>query len=315
MRVFRRAYQKLGLNGRIIITDIDPLAPAVQLADRFILTPRIDTPNYISTLVEICRREQITAVFPLHDHDIPVLARHRAALEETGAKLAVVSAQAAALATDKWKTTEFFHSIGLVTPATWLSGDPTLDCAVYPLFIKPRCGSAGANSFKVADSQELAFFQKFVTNALVQEYLPGPEITNDVVCDIHGEILAVVQRQRIEARSGEVAKAVTVCYPDITDACVRIAKALPAVGPITVQCILKNNAPFFTEINARFGGGLPLGIAAGADSPYWLLARLAGLPMDIPPLGTYAQGLYMTRYDDSFFLTQGEHERLGHHYI
>ena len=75
--------------------------------------------------------------------------------------------------------------------------------------------------------------------------------------------------------------------------------------------MLKDGSPHFTEINARFGGGLPLGIAAGADSPRWLLARLAGLSVDIPPLGTYAQGLYMTRYDDSFFLTQDEHERLG----
>lgn len=313
VRAFRRAYQALGLDGRIVVTDIDPLAPTAQLADRFCLVPRINTPDYIPTLVEICRRERIAAVFPLHDHDIPVLAQHRIALEEADARLAMVSAKAAALTTDKWKTVEFFHAVGLAVPTTWLPDDPALDRAAYPLFIKPRCGSAGAGNFRIAGPRELAFFREFVANALVQEYLPGPEITSDVVCDLRGEVLTVVQRRRIEARSGEVAKAVTVCHPEITDACVRIAKALPAVGPITVQCMLKNDVPHFTEINARFGGGLPLGIAAGADSPRWLLARLAGLSVDIPPLGTYAQGLYMTRYDDSFFLTRDEHERLGRH--
>ena len=315
VRAFRRAYRELGLDGRIVITDIDPLAPTAQIADQFFLAPRIDAPDYIPTLVEICRRERIAAVFPLHDHDIPVLAQHRSILEETGTRLAVVSAEAATLITDKWKTVKFFHSIGLATPATWLPNDSALDRAAYPLFIKPRCGSAGADSFKIVGPRELDFFREFVANALVQEHLSGPEITNDVICDLRGEILTIVQRRRIEARSGEVAKAITVYHPEITDACVRIAKALPAVGPITVQCMLKNDVPHFTEINARFGGGLPLGIAAGADSPRWLLARIAGLAVDIPPLGTYVQGLRMTRYDDSLFLTKEEHETLGRHHL
>lgn len=313
VRAFRRAYQALGLDGRIVVTDIDPLAPTAQLADRFCLVPRINTPDYIPTLVEICRRERIAAVFPLHDHDIPVLAQHRVALEGASARVAVVPAEAARLVTDKWKTIGFFRDLGLLTPASWLADDPALDCVTYPLFIKPRCGSAGVGNFKLTSPRDLAFFREVVENALIQEFLPGPEITCDVICDLNSKLLAVVQRQRIETRAGEVAKAVTVYHPQIADACVRISQALPAIGPITVQCMLKDGSPNFTEINARFGGGLPLGIAAGADSPRWLLARLAGLSVDIPPLGTYAQGLYMTRYDDSFFLTQNEHERLGRH--
>ena len=313
LRAFRRAYQALDLEGRIVVTDIDPLAPVMQLAERCYVVPRIGASDYIPVLTEICRREQIRAIFPLNDYDIPVLAQHRSSLEQTGARVGVVSAEAAALTTDKWRTIGFFRRIGLATPATWLPDDAALDRATYPLFIKPRCGSAAASTFKVAGPRELAFFRGFVPDALVQEYLPGPEITNDVVCDLQGEVLAVVQRQRIETRSGEVAKAVTVHIPEIADACVRIAQALPAVGPITVQCMLKDGKPHFTEINARFGGGLPLGIAAGADSPAWLLARLAGLSVDIPALGTYKRGLYMTRYDDSFFLAQEEHERLGCH--
>ena len=112
-------------------------------------------------------------------------------------------------------------------------------------------------------------------------------------------------------RSGEVAKGVTVYDPAIADACVRIAHALPALGPITVQCMFKDGVPHFTEINARFGGGVPLGVAAGVDAPRWLLARAAGLPIDIPALGSYQAGLYMTRFDDSFFLSEADREQLA----
>lgn len=315
LRAFRNAYRALGLEGRIVVTDIDPLAPAAQVADRLCLVPRIGSPEYIPTLAEICRRERIAAMFPLHDLDIPALAHQRTSLQETGARVAVVPAEAAALVTDKWNTIGFFRRLGLPTPASWLADDPALEHAGYPLYLKPRCGSAGIGACRVTGQRELDFYRETVSDALVQEYLPGPEITCDVICDLDGEPLAVVQRQRIETRAGEVAKAMTVYDTKIADACTRIARALPAVGPVTVQCILKDGTPYFTEINARFGGGVPLGIAAGVDSPRWLLARLAGLPVDIPTLGTYVRGMYMTRYDDSFFLTHAEYEALGHSHL
>ena len=123
-----------------------------------------------------------------------------------------------------------------------------------------------------------------------------------MTCSLSGEVLAGVSRQRIEVRWGEVAKGVTVHDPAIVEDCVRVAQALEAIGPITVQCMLKDSEPYFTEINARFGGGLPLGIAAGVDSPALYLAEAAGLPLDIPPLGISQTGLYLTRFDDSFFV-------------
>jgi carbamoyl-phosphate synthase large subunit len=68
--------------------------------------------------------------------------------------------------------------------------------------------------------------------------------------------------------------------------------------------MLRGGEPFYTEINARFGGGCPLGIAAGANSPKWYLAEAAGLLVKIPALGSYRQDLYMTRFDDSFFVRE-----------
>jgi carbamoyl-phosphate synthase large subunit len=154
-----------------------------------------------------------------------------------------------------------------------------------------------------------------VPNAVIQEFLPGPEITNDLVCDLNSDVLAVVSRRRIEVRAGEVAKGITVRDPRVIEACVSIARALPAVGPITAQCIVKDGLPYFTEINARFGGGVSLGIASGADSPRWLLARLAGIDVKIPSLGSYLTGRYMTRFDDSFFVSQAEYEQMASHHI
>jgi carbamoyl-phosphate synthase large subunit len=309
LRAFRQAYSALNLPGKIVITDIDPLAPTLSVADRFYMAPRFTASDYIPALLEICRREAVLLLFPLIDPDISLLAAQKEAFAAVGAQVVVVDAAAAAVTADKWETTRFFRELGLATPQSWLPETFDPAAAGYPLFIKPRQGSAAKHTFRVNNQRELDFFLDYVPDPIIQECLPGPEITNDVVCDLDGKLLAVVSRQRIEVRWGEVAKGVTIHDPAILEGCARIAAALPAVGPITVQCMMKEGVPHFTEINARLGGGVPLGIAAGVDTPRWLLAQAAGLSVEIPPLGAYQTGLYLTRFDDSFFITEDVREQ------
>jgi carbamoyl-phosphate synthase large subunit len=315
LRAFRQAYASTGIAGNIIGTDIDALAPALQLVDRPYIVPRFSTPEYVPALAEICRREGVSLIFPLIDPDIPILAQQRATLEATGARVAAVGLDAARVTADKWLTVEFFRGLGLATGRAWLPGELDPDRAEYPLFIKPRAGSAAQHTFKVRNRTELAFFAEYVPDAIIQEYLPGPEITSDVVCDPDGTVLGVVSRRRIEVRWGEVAKGVTVYDPIIAAACTRIAAALPATGPITVQCMLKDGVPHFTEINARFGGGAPLGFAAGFDAPAWLLRCAAGQPVEPPVPGSYQIGLSLTRFDDAFFLMESQREQMARHHL
>jgi carbamoyl-phosphate synthase large subunit len=77
--------------------------------------------------------------------------------------------------------------------------------------------------------------------------------------------------------------------------------------------MMNNQVPVFIEVNARVGGGVPLGIAAGADWPRWLLARAAGIPVEIPALGSYRRNLYVSRFDDSHFITEAECEQMASH--
>ena len=304
VRAFRQAFENLQLPGKTIAVDVNPLAPALQIADRPIIVPRLTSPDYIPTLIQICQSEQVDLIIPLIDPDLLMLARCREAIESVGTKVALVSSEAVTITNDKWLTTQFFRQLGFATPNSWLPGQLDPMSATYPLFIKPRHGSGSDHTFKVRNERELLFFSDYVPDPIIQEYLSGPEITNDIICDLEGVVLAVTSRQRIEVRQGEVSKGFTMYNPVITESCVQIARALPAIGPITVQCMMKNDMPHFTEINARFGGGVPLGIAAGVDSPRLLLARIAGLQIEIPPLDAYQVGLHMTRFDDSFFLPE-----------
>jgi carbamoyl-phosphate synthase large subunit len=55
-----------------------------------------------------------------------------------------------------------------------------------------------------------------------------------------------------------------------------------------------------SEINARFGGGFPLALAAGGNYPALLLDMAAGRDV-ASRLGQWDAGLYMTRYHVEHF--------------
>lgn len=310
MRAFKRAYASTCLTGQLIGLDINPLAPALREVDLPYIVPRLTAADYIPTLINICQKHQVDLIFPLIDYDMPVLARHRAEIEATGARLNVVSEAAVEIAADKWQTTQFFQNNQVPTPRSWLPEQIDAAAVEFPLFIKPRRGSASQHTFKVSNQRELAFFRDYIKEPIIQEYLPGPEITNDVISDLNGKVLAVVSRQRVEVRSGEVNKGVTIFDPQITALCERVAMALPACGPITVQCMMRDGRPFFTEINARLGGGIPLGIAAGVNSPELLLRSAAGEAVSPLLPGDYEQGLYLSRFDDSFFISESQRQEM-----
>ena len=307
VRGFRAAYRGLGLAGRIVATDIDELAPAFQVVDTPIRVPRIKDPRYLPKIIEICETQDISLVLPLIDPEIPVLSRHKVAIEQTGAKLGVVDLAATEISQDKWLAFEFFRRIGLPTPKSWLPDNLPSEIE-FPIFAKPRTGSAAENTFPIRNQRELEFFRDYVPNPIFQEFLPGPEITSDIVCGLDGRVLSVISRERIAVRGGEAIKAVTIHDERIRDACHEIAKELPAVGPITAQCMMKDGVPHFIEINARLGGGIPLAIAAGVDVPALLLADAANLTTEIAT--EYQAGLYMTRCDESFFVTEKLGEQL-----
>lgn len=312
MEAFKKAYNTLGLNGKIVGTDINPIAPALHAIDCPYIVPRNTSPDYIDTLVNLCKIENIDLIFPLIDPDIPLLSQSRDIIEKTEAKVVVIPHSSSMITTDKWQTYQFFRAIDILTPMSWLPDNIPNDIE-FPLFIKPRFGSASQNTFKVRNQEELAFFSNYVPQPIVQEYLDGPEITNDVLSDFDETVLSVVSRQRIEVRGGEVVKGVTIHNPAILESCVNIAQSLSSIGPITIQCMLKNGQAYFTEINARFGGGLPLAITSGINIPAIILAKQAGMDVDTPPIGTYKTGLYVSRFDNAYFIEQDDSDAMASH--
>jgi carbamoyl-phosphate synthase large subunit len=314
VRAFRQACKDLNVHGEVVAVDCSELAPALYAASKSYIVPRLKDPDYVPALLRVCKQHQIDAIFPLIDHDIPILSSNRAAFESMGAKVAVVNPDKVAIVRDKYKTADFFRGLGLRTPESWGAHNFPKGLK-FPVFIKPLDGSSSKYTFKVENQSQLDFFLTYVPDPIVQEFVDGPEITIDVLNNLDAQFVAAVARKRIEVRSGEVLKGVTLFDERIHRDCKKIAEALSAPGPITVQCMMRGDLPYYTEINARFGGGAPLGIAAGVNYPSIIVSELCKLRFETPLPGQYETGLCVSRFDDAVFISEQERAEMASRHI
>lgn len=297
-KIFKKELNKIG--GKVIVTDNSPLAPALYEADGYYLTPKIDAPNYIDTLLEICHKENINVIIPLLEKGFIILDQARDIFEKEGIKVLLSSKKVFSLCKDKYLLYNYFEYNKIPTPQTFLP-DELKESFSFPLFIKPRYGQGSQDTFIIKDYKELEFFVEYVSDPIVQEYVKGTEYTIDTLSDLEGNLLSAVPRKRIEVRAGEVSKAVTIKDDRLIHWAKKIIESLGIIGPANLQAIVTLEGDIkFIEINPRFGGGVPLSYQAGVNYPL-LIARMINGEKIKPFIGQFEDGLVMTRYDTPLF--------------
>lgn len=305
LQAFRAAAERLGIDLRLIGTDTSATAPALNCTDVPTLVPPIADPDYIPTLLRLVREHRVSALLPTIDTDLPVLSRHRAEFEQAGCLPLVASPDVIDICRDKLRTCEFFHNNDIDSPATYTAEQiRALPERHFPYFIKPRYGSASQFVHRLENERDLEYHLERTPEPIVQEFVSGLEYTLDVYVGLSGTPRCVVPRARWQVRTGEVTKGVVVKDRKIMEAGRAVVSALGTSvrGLVTLQCIVTDDHRVrFIEINPRFGGGAPLGIAAGADYPAWLMQELLGRQPQVEFDG-FRHGLLMLRYDWSCFV-------------
>jgi len=299
VRAFQRALRTTG-GGSVVVTDVNPLSPAVYVSDRSHPVPLSTDPDYLAAVQAICRAERIGLIVPTIDDELTLFARHAADFAAEGIRVAVSPAETTSICNDKYTTSRALAAEGIAAAETYLPGELPADLPC-PLFIKPRYGRGGVGAFPVRSPRELEFFLDYVADPVVQTYLDGPEFTIDMLCDFGGEPLSVVPRERVVIRAGVVDRGRTVRHPRLIDLGLRCARALRFVGAVNIQCRLVDDRPVVFEINPRFSGGIPLTIAAGADFPHMLVELARGRRV-ASAIGRFQEDLWMSSYETSVFV-------------
>ena len=294
--------ENLSEGDKIVATDMQLTAPALQAADVKIQVPAVYDSEYVNITLRICEEQKIDALFSLNDLELPILAENKERFEAIGVKVVVSDPKVIDIAFDKYKTAQWVESLGLTAPKTYVRLE---DCKKalaageidFPLFMKPRWGSGSIGLESIADMEELDIYYGLLMKKIkktilatasvgdeyimIQEKLTGSEFGLDIMNDLDGKNIGVSVKQKLAMRAGETDKAVTVDLPEVREMGRKIGEALGHIGNLDVDIMQRADGAYCVlELNPRFGGGFPFSYEAGVNFPKALIQMIKGESFD-----------------------------------
>lgn len=290
--------ENLSEGDKVVATDMQLSAPALQVADVKLQVPAVYDPEYVNITLDICKEQQIDVLLSLNDLELPILAENKARFEELGVKVIVSDPQVIDIAFDKYKTAQWVESLGLVAPKTYVRLDDVKKALAagdieFPLFMKPRWGSGSIGLESIADMEELDIYYNLLMKKIkktilatasvgdeyimIQEKLTGNEFGLDIMNDLNGKNVGVSVKQKLAMRAGETDKAVTVDLPEVREMGRKIGEALGHIGNLDVDIMQRADGAYCVlELNPRFGGGFPFSYEAGVNMPKAIIQWVKG---------------------------------------
>lgn len=294
--------ENLSEGDKIMATDMQLSAPALQVADIKVQVPAVYDPQYIDITLDICKKYNIDALMSLNDLELPILAENKARFEALGVKVIISDPKVIDICFDKYLTAQWTESIGLNAPKTYVRlADVKKALAAgeiaFPLFMKPRWGSGSIGLETIDDMEELDIYHNILMKKIkktilatasvgdeyimIQEKLTGKEFGLDVMNDFDGNNVGVSVKQKLAMRAGETDKAITVDLPEVREIGKRIGENLRHVGNLDVDIMQRANGDYCVlELNPRFGGGYPFSYEAGVNFPLAIIKWLKGEKVD-----------------------------------
>ncbi|TDT43474.1 carbamoyl-phosphate synthase large subunit [Halospina denitrificans] len=305
VRFLQRSLADYVGKGAVYTTDMVPeTSAACQVTEKAFSVPRATDANYVEALLDICHEYDVGLVVPTIDPELEILAREKNRFREMGVEPVVSEPELLSACHDKRKTGNLFLSLGIGYPEVYDS-----DQLRFPCFCKPFDGSRSVGAKVIESASSLSEQDRTNPKNMFMELIPSSyaEYTVDGYYGLDHQLKALVCRERLEVRDGEVSKGITrkdFAYEHLVN---RLKSVPGAVGCITFQFFVNSYTQDVKglEINPRFGGGYPLTHQSGAPFTDYLV-REYFLGDSLLFNGEWQDGLMMLRYDAAVYCTHDD---------
>lgn len=300
VQYFRKS---LAGRGRVIATDMSPLAPALYEADAHYLVPRITAEGYVDQVLDICRKEKVDGVLSLIDPELSLLARNEGRFRDAGATVVGSSLELCERSLDKFAMFQWLTDHGYRCARSYMDrqafyADVDRGLMAYPVFVKPARGSASIAISKAFDRETVDLLCTHGEGMMVQEFLDGQEIGADVYIDlVSREVVSIFTKKKIVMRAGETDKAVSFKDPKLFALIDRFVAESGFTGQIDIDLFDVGGEYFISEVNPRFGGGYPHAYECGCDHMSLIARNLAG-EANPRRIGQYDEGVCMMKFNE-----------------
>lgn len=301
VRDFKETLVRFYAEAKVFTTDMNPeLAPAAYVSDGCFEVLRVTDENYISQLLDICKKNEIGMIVPTIDTELLVLAENKKLFNDNDIIVCVSDLDFIKVCRDKRNTGDFLEKHNIRVPKAVDKYNPT-----FPLFAKPYDGSLSTNLHYIKNAEELTqdilddpklLFMEYIDKETYKEY------TIDMYYGTDNCVKCIVPRERIKIRAGEINKGRTVKCPLMDYIKERLDKIEGCIGCICIQVFFNplTEDVVGIEINPHFGGGYPQSYAAGGNYPEMLIKEYF-LGEKIAYIDDWKDNMLMLRFDDAVY--------------
>ena len=157
VKSFKKAVNSTG-KGNVVAVDTNPQSAALFYADKCYLVPKDDDPDFISTILKLCKKEKINLIIPTRDEELLIFAKSKKLFEEIGTKVMISETETVEICLDKGKFVNFCLKNNISVPKTYdINSIVETD---FPLFIRDRFGKGSKKAFIVNNKNSLKFYLK-----------------------------------------------------------------------------------------------------------------------------------------------------------
>jgi carbamoyl-phosphate synthase large subunit len=319
IRWFQEAFELLGVEGNVIVTEGDPSSAAFSAGDQGVLMPSYSDPAYETTMLEMVEDLRPSMFFSVNDYELAKLGNGLdKRLRARGLIVPGIAGELIDRVTDKFLMADFLQNAGIPTPRTVLASDSAgvreLTEGHDRVVVKHRHGS-GSSGLAITDSANVQDAMERAAHAVsggshcreldavvVQPFVAGEEFGVDVVGtfgDAQDRQYTALARRKMRMRAGETDKAVSVDPRDFAHVGTKLGELLEPQGLIDVDVLRGSDGSLqVIDINPRFGGGYPFVHLAGANVPLMYVASMLGRPLE-NSWATYESGIVSAKFEEA----------------
>lgn len=282
---------------KVIGVDMNEMGFNFVGVDKFYKVGRCDSVGYIDQLMAICIKEKVDVLIPFNTNELELISWYEDTFARIGTKVLLSDSWALEKSNDKVWFYDYFKG-HIPTPKSLVtrSYDELKDflrqneCNTFTIKQRHSCGSRGfriigSNKGLLHDKPSGVFIQDeelkdlldYSEEFLIQEYLPGHELTVDLVVD-HGKVLYHACKLNFEMENG-VARRSTVAsdFPMAVEQCKFVCEKLKLHGNIgfDLKCDAEGK-PYIIDCNPRMTATVSLVAKAGINMPYIALQLALG---------------------------------------
>lgn len=245
--------------------DISKKNPSSFIFKKFDTICRIDSVNYVPSLIEFVRVNDIDLIIPASESEIKYFTYNEKNLPNNILdKLLLANKKSRIIGFDKLKTVEFLMDQGLPYPKVYSFK------LNFPCIGKTTSGSGGSNVFRVENEFEANYLRSKYDNIFFQELL-SDDSKEYTCCCYRGlkNSLRMITFKRDLAQGGYSSYGVTENNIEINKLLKSICKFLDLRGSINIQLRIHKDLPVVFEINPRFSSTVGVRHLLGFEDLKW----------------------------------------------